>query len=623
MDDHSRLLAPYWLRQVRIGQLVTGLAVAALFVLPLLPHDFDIHVGGLMAVLVVATLGGLGVGLLPWAGLFERGWGVRMLEAWSAADIVLVSFGIAATGGAGSPLFFVYALTTVFFGASYALGSQIRLLLFTAGSYVTTLWLTGWGIAVGTLFIQLAALAILTVLTSFLFRELVRQMEAQEETRGRAQEWASLLQTVAEAARGMTLQEQEIVEVTLRSVLRLGFSGVAMTEIAEDGQTYRVVQALGLPEGFTEADYPIDVGATAMVLERGGTVVVDDYAERPEALELLRADGIRSVVGTPVWIGGWLAGVLIGGYRELRSVPLQLVQAFELLAAQAGLALENARRFEEEHRTVERMAELDRMKSDFLATVSHEIRTPVTVIRGVGLTLERVWDTMDDQTRRQMLSGLSEHSRSLEALITTLLDFSRLEAGTPLPATLGDVEIGPVLDWAARRFEEVYGGDRLTLDAEPGLRVRADAVLLERILQNLLSNAGGHTAPGTAVRLLAHAEDDDVVIGVSDDGPGIPDDELPYITERFYRGGDINTRPRGLGLGLALVSEMLEMQDSALELESVPGSGCRFWFRLPAVTTAPPDEGRVDPNEAAARMRSEPTAGPGAQAEAAATGRGS
>jgi signal transduction histidine kinase len=126
----------------------------------------------------------------------------------------------------------------------------------------------------------------------------------------------------------------------------------------------------------------------------------------------------------------------------------------------------------------------------------------------------------------------------------------------------------------------MLGGLEVELDLRPGLRVNADPTLVDRVVGHLLQNAVRHTPAGTPIRVETRVDAGRAIVVVADRGPGIAPEDLPHLTERFYRGGDINTRPRGLGLGLALVSEMVAMMGSALEIDSAPAWGSRFAFRL-------------------------------------------
>ncbi len=576
-----RLLVPYWLRAVHIGLESTVVVLVTLALVPFLPHGFVIHGPLYVAVVVGGTLGAVAVGVLPWRRLFERGpWGVRLLYTWSMADIVLVSAGLVATGGGRSPLFFVYALTTVFFGAAYPPRSQVALTVFTIAAYLGALAISGWHVSGATLALQVSVLATLTLLTSFMFGELLSRMRSQEESRLRAERWASLLSTVAAATRQMNLDEQSVLNVTIAAMQRLGFDGAGINKLDEDGRRYRVVRALHLPSDYVDGAFPASQGLVGRVIERGGTVTVDDYGAVEDGPAPLHAAGFGAVVVTPVWVGGVLAYTLSASYRGSRPIEPQEVEAVEMLAQHAGLALDNAHRFEEEHRMVERLSELDRLKSDFLATISHELRTPVTVIQGVGMTLERVWSTLDEATLRGMLGGLTQHARDLEEVVTSLLDFSRLESGAAA-AHLQAVDLSGLVDSSVQQAADVMGGlQEVELDLRPGIRANADPALVHRVIGHLLQNAVRHTPPGTPIRVETRVDGGAAVVSVTDRGPGIPPDELPHLTERFYRGGDINTRPRGLGLGLSLVDEMVKMMGSSLAVDSAPGWGSRFEFRL-------------------------------------------
>jgi signal transduction histidine kinase len=582
MAFQSSFPISFWLRTVRIGIQVTVLAVVALAVSLLLPHSPEIRTGPYVAILVAAASGTVVVVRLPWVRLLERGVGIPFLYAWSVMDIVLVSLAIWVTGGGHSDLFVLYALTTVFFGTSYPLRGQVALLCLTFACYLSVLALTGWDVTPSGVFLRLATMTTLAFLTSFLSRELRSQMEAENDSRARAERWASFLTTIAHAARSMTLDPGRVVEVALDSVMAMGFDGAALCAMSEGGETFRTVQARGAAQGYAGRTFPTTEGVAGLVLRTGETTVVDDYATSEVAIPEIRGTGFHAVVGTPIWVQGWLTAVLIGGTAQKHGMDRQEVEAFELLAAGAGMALENARKFEEEHRSVERLEELDRMKGDFLATVSHELRTPLTVIQGVGLTLERTWDSVDDQTRRHLLSGLTSNAKSLEGLITNLLDFSRLEAGR-FDVHFGRLELSEVIERTATRLMSLFSEHPLVVEVEPGLVVEADSAIIERVLENLLTNAEKHTPKGTEITLSARRDGDAALVVVSDVGPGIPAEELVHLGERFFRGGDVNTRTtKGLGLGLALVREGLQLHGSSLEIESDVGVGSRFSFRLPA-----------------------------------------
>src|SRR2546427_4136150 len=192
MAPGTNLPIRYWLRSVRIGLLVTVLVIAVLILLPFLPNQAHIQIVPYLGVLTAGAAGGIVIALLPWEGLFERGVGMYVLYGWSAVDILLVSVGVAVSGGGRSEMFLIYGLTTVFFGISYPLAGQAALLAFTFACYLIALGATGWEVDAAALVARLSSLFILTVLTSFLSRELMVQVSAQEQSPQNAGRWPPL-----------------------------------------------------------------------------------------------------------------------------------------------------------------------------------------------------------------------------------------------------------------------------------------------------------------------------------------------------------------------------------------------------------------------------------------------
>lgn len=574
------LLVPYRLRTVRLGIQATWLTIAALVPVGLIRHDFPL--ARYLAVLGAAAVGVTVVMLLPWRKLFERGWGMRTMYAWSAIDIVLITVLLSVVGPDSVEVFFIYALTTVFFAAAYPPLAQVILLAFTYASYLTLLAATGWPVSMPDVVGRLAMLGVMTFLSSFLSRELMHQLSAHSDARRESEQRASLLEAVARASRAISsLDSERVLGAVVDSALALGFDAGDMCHYDPETNEYRTSHARGLPEEYTTQPHRASTGVVGEVLRAGRTVVISDYAWSPLAEPTVSDAGFQAVIGSPVYSGGKLAAVLAAGTSSHREVSVEVQEAFELLASIAGRALENAVLFEEERRAVERLAELDRLKQDFLSTVSHEIRTPLTVIEGTGLTLEQHWDVVDDATRLDFIKRLNENARVLDGIITSLLDFSRLEAGR-MNVTTGPVDLHASVQQVVRRLSDLHRDHVLLVDVPERTMVTADPLLLDRVLENLLSNATKYSPAGSGVMIGAELSRESVRISVSDNGPGIPEEELPRLTERFFRGGDPNSRTtKGIGLGLALVREILALHDTDLQIESEEGAGSRFCFELP------------------------------------------
>jgi signal transduction histidine kinase len=582
-DAHTDPLVSYRLGAVRTGLQATVLALLLLLLFRLVPGHGTIRDVAYVGVLVSAAVGAIGVKLLPWERLFATGLGIKALYAWSVLDILLITVAVGFTGGARSELFILYALTTVFFGAAYPPRGQVTLLLFTFGCYLGVLGLTGWEIAPGALLMRCGVLAIVALLVSFLAAQLLAHIDSLQEERSRAERMAEVLSRMATSARQMGLDREDVLATFVESVIGLDFDGAGVCIFDHEAESFIVAHPRGLPEEYAKLSHSATGDVAGLVRATGVAVILDEaHASPPEFASPLQQEGFHAFMGTPVWLDGWLAGALVGARRDPQVIPEAEVEAFQLLAGQLGLAMDNAQRFEETLHTVERLEELDRLKDDFLATASHEIRTPLTVILGSGWTLEERWEDLDETMRLELVKAMNRNTRHLDGLISSLLDFARLGAEGQ-NVTREPCDVSALCVQVAMRLASLFKERPLEVLMEELLLVEADARLIDRVIENLLSNAAKHTPVGTQVLISARSEEGFAVVAVQDDGPGIPEAEVYHLGERFYRGGDINARTKGLGLGLALSGEILELHGTALEIETKVGVGSTFVFRLPIV----------------------------------------
>jgi len=573
-------------RAVRIGVLATVLAIVALVIFPFIGGAPDIDTGPYVVLVVVAAAGAAVVSLLPWPRLLQTPAGDYLFYAWSAFDIVLIAAAAAASGGGRSPIVLLYFATTLFFVSSYPRVGQAVLLVLTFAAWLLMIALTGENPGSGVLVVQFSSLGVVAFLGSFLSGELVQQTRDLARTRSESQRRARLLATVAGAASSINVLDPDAVLVhVVGAVIELGFDAANLCLFQDGGATYRVVHGRGLPREYEEGIHPSSIGMPGLVREAGTTVVVNDYAADPRGVPQLRELGFRAVVGTPIWDKGELAAVLVGGSRTQRQISSEEVEAFQLLARQAEVSLANVERFEEERLMVARLAELDDLKRDFIANVSHELRTPLTVIQGMGKTLANRWSDMEDDTRIELLGRVNRNADTLAATINTLLDFSQLEAGR-LEAHPERFDLGELVRRSVDRLASLFAGRGVSVSVEEDLWVLADPRLIERVLDNLVSNATKHTPDTAHITISAatlngtgHAR-----VAVSDDGPGIAPGDLDHLGERFYRGSDVVARrTRGAGLGLAFARQVVELHGEQLEIDSELGRGSTFSFRLPLV----------------------------------------
>jgi len=305
----------------------------------------------------------------------------------------------------------------------------------------------------------------------------------------------------------------------------------------------------------------------------------------------------RSAVVVPVRsnIPHKLAGLLVAGISPRLRLDDLYRSFFDLVAAQIAIAVANARAYEEERKRAEALAEIDRAKTAFFSNVSHEFRTPLTLMLGpledaLAVSAEAL------PQRREDLVLVYRNGMRLLRLVNSLLDFSRIEAGRidasyePVDLSAHTAELASVFRAAIER-----AGLRLTVDCPPMAEPAwVDRDMWEKIVLNLLSNAFKFTFEGEiAVRL--RLEDEGAVLQVQDTGTGIPAPEIPRLFDRFHRvEGSRGRTDEGTGIGLALVQELAKLHGSEVHVDSVLGEGSTFTVTVPFGTAhLPPDRLRA------------------------------
>ncbi|WP_406678163.1 ATP-binding protein [Neomoorella carbonis] len=227
--------------------------------------------------------------------------------------------------------------------------------------------------------------------------------------------------------------------------------------------------------------------------------------------------------------------------------------------------------------------QLEQLRREFLASVSHDLRTPLTFIQGYA---EALADGLaaGEKERQEYTNIILAEAGRLRRLVDDLFDLNKMAAGQ-LSLEMADVNIGELLAGVARKYRPLLAEHKLELEAEipPSLpEIRADAGRLEQIMANLLDNARHHTPPGGRIGITAGLVGNEIKISVADTGSGIPPEDLPYIWERFYKVDKSRSRrDGGSGLGLAIVKSLVEAHGGRVEVESQLGKGSTFSFYLP------------------------------------------
>jgi two-component system sensor histidine kinase KdpD len=292
-------------------------------------------------------------------------------------------------------------------------------------------------------------------------------------------------------------------------------------------------------------------------------------ASTPAPLSDLRALGI------PLSVRGRVVGALRLSSRSPFSLSDDQRRVLGALAYYAALGLERVRLAGAEEQA-ESLRRADRLKDSLLAAVSHDLRTPLTAIKGIA---NEVWRGGDPARAL----AIEEEADRLTALVDDLLELSQLKAGSlrmNVALNTADEVIGAALE----RVEAAHGTGRIVVSIandDAILVGQLDLAHTMRALTNVLENALKYSPPASSVQLRAYRDGGRMRIAVEDAGPGVPAAERARIFEPFFRGAGIPDGVRGTGLGLSIARELVEAQGGALTYEPRPGGGSRFVLDLP------------------------------------------
>lgn len=226
------------------------------------------------------------------------------------------------------------------------------------------------------------------------------------------------------------------------------------------------------------------------------------------------------------------------------------------------------------------LKELDRIKNDFIHTVSHDLRSPLTAVLGYAELVARMGPLNDQQ--QDFLRRLQASVQDITSLVNDLLDLGRLEAGFDTRREI--VQLENILDYTVNILSGQAEAREVKLRVERTPRLpplRANPIRLRQMLDNLIGNAIKYTPPGGEVKLCLRPEDHQIILEVTDTGPGIPPADQPHIFEKFYRASNVPDDVPGSGLGLAIVKSIVDSHQGRIWVESRPGEGSSFFVVLP------------------------------------------
>lgn len=361
--------------------------------------------------------------------------------------------------------------------------------------------------------------------------------------------------------------------------------------ILEFDETDRSLRFLAAPwfhwEALRAVKVPLDASAAGWVYREAKPLHIPDTTKDSRhfsAADLASAFTTRSLLAVPLMVKGKPIGVLEAVNKNKADYTEEDATILETLAAPAALAMYNANLQRRLEASLSELAELDRLKNDFIAITSHELRTPLGLILGHATFLRE----LIGEEHREQLEVIIKNASRLKEIIENLSSMDNYETGL---ARLRQrtISVARVIEDAVASFADMADKRNITLKAELGrddLFVQGDSTKISIAISNLIKNAIMFTDDGGHITVAGQSVPGYIKISVMDDGIGIPAKDLPRIFERFFQVESHLTRKHGgMGLGLSVAKVMIEMHGGRIWAESEEGRGSNFSFLLPINAT--------------------------------------
>jgi two-component system sensor histidine kinase KdpD len=339
----------------------------------------------------------------------------------------------------------------------------------------------------------------------------------------------------------------------------------------------------------------LDVPACSILLynDTGSLVEQARYDQAPAGLQ---------TIDVPIRDGAAVLGILRVAQPAHDKIPSQDdQQLLATLAAQVRLAIDRAQLVAQTAHT-QALSESDQLKSALLASVSHDLRTPLAIMKGATSTLladDIVWDGL---TQRALTQSIDTEVDHLNRIVGNLLYMSRIEAGA-LSAERDWQDLAEIVGAVLQRMSGLLHERKVSVELAPDLPlVPINATLIDQVLTNLLENALKYTPPGTPICIhvdydRASEERSAITTVVRDYGPGVPAEDLTRIFDKFYGRGDSATQPKATGLGLAICKGIIEAHDGRIWAENCRDGGAAFMFTLALKAKTPANRREAQPED--------------------------
>lgn len=422
-------------------------------------------------------------------------------------------------------------------------------------------------------------------------RSRLRLVSEYEDVRDRYIELATVVRLNLELE--LELNVDEVLDKIVRQISgELGFSIISIMLLDRSEKFLRIRASKGLGEEvLASAKVEVGKGIAGWVAKTGEPLLVRDIESHP-TLKKLQSHGrytSKSLICVPLKVGERIIGVLNGnnrvGRQELNEHDLRLLSVY---ASQVSMKIERARLYRDLKRQADklktaydRLQALDNIKSDFITNVSHEFRTPITVILGY---LELLKAGLSGEGQINKVNIAMKAAYRLARLVDDSTDILRLDSDT-MPFSFTQVSIPDFVGSLAQRYSTLFAekGVTLTVDLPKDLpRVFLDTGKMNKVFDKLMDNSLKFTPKGGRATLSCSMPNEgEVRFAMEDTGPGIPFGERERVFERFEQGGDIMTsKPEGTGLGLPIARAIIERHGGRLWIDGKYRDGCRILFTL-------------------------------------------
>ena len=509
-------------------------------------------------------------------------------------DTVVFTAGLMAAGGWHSSLFVLFFLTT--------LSAALQLAVVESLAYVASVSLLYVGVCVvlpnwdwGPTSIEVLIGRVMSLLFAGLFSiALVQQVDKERRLRKGEEEINSRL-TVLNELMSLELGSKLELSKTLDGIARLArraidgeFSAVCLFPGEDQDRLSFAFDGVPEPQQadlFREAH--LDPIGEVVVRTGQPLLIADISRDGPEAPVAPSFHRCRTLVCVPIKLEDAVIGVLYNGVRSPDEIDQKDVDLLVAMGRHTALAIANARMYDRERSNVERLSKLEQMKSEFLSTVSHQLRTPITSIStAADLLMSSSANLEEDQ--KKLVSNVGRNVLRLDNLVTDLLQMARLKEGQ---VHLARQAVSP-----ASMVNDAVAAVKLLFDArEQRVQVRVAAEVprvdvdrkkVEHVLVNLLGNACKFTQRGGEIVVELAEGDGGVEFTVRDNGPGMAEEVCSRAFEPFYSSPGTEG-PAGTGLGLAIAKGLVELHGGGISLESDPGCGTTVRFTLPIHSEQP------------------------------------